>query len=292
MRKEKNRHLKMEQRNALKGLAFVLPWILGFLIFTLIPLLNSVRYSFSYVTITPGKILLKNAGLEFYDYAWNGSTTFKLGLASTAMMIGCSTPVVLVFSLLVALLLNRKFPGRTFFRVVFFLPVIIMSGPVIGSLLTDYTVDFTSEGSQIMLFLSSLPSFISKPCLFILDHLVLILWFSGVQILIFLAGLQKIPPSLYEAAEIDGAGAWEKFWKITLPYLKPIALICAVYTVVNIANYSGHAVNWEIQENMFNTAMMYSLSAAMSWIYFLVVLAMLAVVYFLFRPRGRKERSA
>ncbi len=290
MRKEKNRHLKMEQRNALKGLAFVLPWILGFLIFTLIPLLNSVRYSFSAVTITPGKILLKGAGLEFYDYAWNVSTTFKLGLASTAMMIGCSTPVVLVFSLLAAIFLNRKFPGRTFFRAVFFMPVIIMSGPVISSLLTNYTVDFTSDGSQIVLFLSSLPGFLSKPCLFILDNLVLILWFSGVQILIFLAGLQKIPPSLYEAAEIDGAGAWEKFWKITLPYIKPIALICAVYTVVNIANYSGHAVNREIQENMFNTAMMYSLSAAMSWIYFLVVLLMLAVVYVLFRQSGRKEK--
>lgn len=288
LRKRKN--AKLRKINAWKGIAFVSPWILGFLIFTLIPLINSVRYSFNSVSIVPGKVLLKWAGTEYYNYAWNVSTTFKLDLASTAMMICCSVPVIVVFSLIMAVLLNRKFRGRTFFRAVYFMPVIIMSGPVISSLLTGYTVDFTEEGSQIIMFLSGLPSFISKPCVFVLDNLVLILWFSGVQILLFLAGLQKISPSIYEAAEIDGAGGWEKFWKITLPYLKPMALISVIYTVVNLANYSEQAVNRDISENLFNTSMLYSVSAAMSWIYFVLILLILGVVVFLFWLMGRKEK--
>ncbi len=288
LRKRKN--TKMRKVNTWKGIAFVSPWILGFLIFTLIPLINSVRYSFNSVSIVPGKVILKWAGTEYYNYALNVSTTFKLNLASTAMMICCSVPVIVVFSLIMAVLLNRKFRGRTFLRAVYFMPVIIMSGPVISSLLTGYTVDFTEDGSQIIMFLSGLPSFISKPCIFVLDNLVLILWFSGVQILLFLAGLQKISPSIYEAAEIDGAGGWEKFWKITLPYLKPMALISVIYTVVNLANYSEQAVNRDISENLFNTSMLYSLSAAMSWIYFGLILLILGVVCLLFWLIGRKEK--
>jgi len=260
-------------------------------VFTLIPFINGILYSFNAVSITPGKINLKWAGLEYYNHAWNVSTSFKLNLSSSAMMICCATPVILVFALIVAVMLNNKFRGRVFFRAIFFMPVIIMSGPVISKLLTGYTVNFTEEGSQIMLFLQSLPGVISKPCVFVLDNLVLILWFSGVQILIYLAGLQKVSTSLYEAAEIDGAGAWEKFWKITLPHMGPIILINGIYTVVTIANYSEQAINQEISNSMFNTSMMYSLSAAMSWIYFLLVLLILAVVGLLFWFISKKENT-
>lgn len=280
----------MARRNALKGVAFFSPWIVGFLVFTLYPLINSVLFSLNTVTIKPGQTMLTWAGGEYYNYALNMSTTFKLHLGSTAMMIACSSPVVLVFSLIIAIFLNQKFAGRSFFRTVFFMPVIIMSGPVISQLLTEHTVDFTADGSQLMIFISGLPSFLNQPILFVLDNLVLILWFSGVQILIFLAGLQKISPSLYEAAEIDGASAWEKFWKITLPHIAPLAMICAIYTVVDIANYSGNAVNGDIGDNLFNTAMMYSLSAAMSWIYFGMVMLMLGAVYLIFWLMGRRSR--
>lgn len=285
------KYKKTKLTNTIKGILFVSPWLIGFAVFTLIPFINSILYSFNAVSITPGKINLKWAGLEYYNYAWNVSTSFKLNLSSSAMMICCATPVILVFALIVAVMLNNKFRGRVFFRAIFFMPVIIMSGPVISKLLTGYTVNFTKEGSQIMLFLQSLPGVISKPCVFVLDNLVLILWFSGVQILIYLAGLQKVSTSLYEAAEIDGAGAWEKFWKITLPHMGPIILINGIYTVVTIANYSEQAINQEISNSMFNTSMMYSLSAAMSWIYFLLVLLILAVVGLLFWFISKKENT-
>lgn len=285
------KYKKTKLTNTIKGILFVSPWLIGFAVFTLIPFINSILYSFNAVSITPGKINLKWAGLEYYSHAWNVSTSFKLNLSSSAMMICCATPVILVFALIVAVMLNNKFRGRVFFRAIFFMPVIIMSGPVISKLLTGYTVNFTEEGSQIMLFLQSLPGVISKPCVFVLDNLVLILWFSGVQILIYLAGLQKVSTSLYEAAEIDGAGAWEKFWKITLPHMGPIILINGIYTVVTIANYSEQAINQEISNSMFNTSMMYSLSAAMSWIYFLLVLLILAVVGLLFWFISKKENT-
>lgn len=285
------KYKKTKLTNTIKGILFVSPWLIGFAVFTLIPFINSILYSFNAVSITPGKINLKWAGLEYYNYAWNVSKSFKLNLSSSAMMICCATPVILVFALIVAVMLNNKFRGRVFFRAIFFMPVIIMSGPVISKLLTGYTVNFTEEGSQIMLFLQSLPGVISKPCVFVLDNLVLILWFSGVQILIYLAGLQKVSTSLYEAAEIDGAGAWEKFWKITLPHMGPIILINGIYTVVTIANYSEQAINQEISNSMFNTSMMYSLSAAMSWIYFLLVLLILAVVGLLFWFISKKENT-
>ena len=285
------KYKKTKLTNTMKGILFVSPWLIGFAVFTLIPFINSILYSFNAVSITPGKINLKWAGLEYYNQAWNVSTSFKLNLSSSAMMICCATPVILVFALIVAVMLNNKFRGRVFFRAIFFMPVIIMSGPVISKLLTGYTVNFTEEGSQIMLFLQSLPGVISKPCVFVLDNLVLILWFSGVQILIYLAGLQKVSTSLYEAAEIDGAGAWEKFWKITLPHMGPIILINGIYTVVTMANYSEQAINQEISNSMFNTSMMYSLSAAMSWIYFLLVLLILAVVGLLFWFISKKENT-
>ena len=285
------KYKKTKLTNTIKGILFVSPWLIGFAVFTLIPFINSILYSFNAVSITPGKINLKWAGLEYYNQAWNVSTSFKLNLSSSAMMICCATPVILVFALIVAVMLNNKFRGRVFFRAIFFMPVIIMSGPVISKLLTGYTVNFTEEGSQIKLFLQSLPGVISKPCVFVLDNLVLILWFSGVQILIYLAGLQKVSTSLYEAAEIDGAGAWEKFWKITLPHMGPIILINGIYTVVTIANYSEQAINQEISNSMFNTSMMYSLSAAMSWIYFLLVLLILAVVGLLFWFISKKENT-
>ena len=287
----KSKKSKLAKKNSLIGLAFISPWVLGFLLFTLYPLINSIMISLNAVTIKPNQMELKWAGLEYFNYALNVNTKFKLHLSSTSTMICYSTPVVIVFSLIVAIFLNQKFAGRSFFRTVFFMPVIIMSGPVISKLLTGHTVDFTNDGSQIMIFLSGLPDFLRKPCLFVLDNLVLILWFSGVQILIFLAGLQKISPSLYEAADIDGASSWEKFWKITLPHIAPLALICTVYTVVDISNYSGNAVNGDITDNLFNTSMMYSLSAAMSWIYFGVVILILIAVYLIFMLLGRRSKA-
>ena len=113
-----------------------------------------------------------------------------------------------------------------------------------------------------------------------------------MQIQIFLAGLQKISPDLYAAAEIDGAGGWEKFWKITLPYMNPLILVTTAYTVMTLSNYTNNAVNRQIQDSMFQTSNLYSLSAAMSWIYFLAIILLLLAIYLIFFLFGRRGKHA
>jgi len=240
------------------------------------------------VRISEG-LSLKFNGWQYYYEALNVDTQFKTNLGETVIFICCATPIIVVFSLIIAMLLNGKYPLRTLFRAIFFLPVIIMSGPVISDLLSQYSVDLSKLSPLIYNFIDSLPGFIRTPIFFSLNNLVLILWFSGVQILLFLAGLQKVGTEVYEAASIDGATGWEKFWKITLPHIKPIAMINSVYTVMEIANYSNNSVNNKISSHLLEVNRPYSFSAAMSWIYFVVILLLLLAVYIIFN--GRRDRG-
>ena len=289
--KNKKQILSMKSRNALVGYAFFSLWIVGFLIFTLYPIIHSLIISFNSVTIATDGMKYEWAGFNFYDYALNKDLYFKPKLGSALLMICCTTPIAMVFATIISMLLNQNYTGRTFFRVLFFFPVIIMSGPVINQLLNKYTIDFSANNPMIFEFVSIMPEFIAKPCTYILNNFVQILWFSGVQMLIILAGLKNISPSLYEAADIDGAGAWEKFWTITLPHLVPLLLICAIYTVVDVANYTNNDVNVYISRHMFDINGLYSFSAAMSWIYFAIVMVVLLVVYLIFALVGRKTNK-
>ena len=280
-----------KKRNAVAGYLFILPWIVGLLAFVAYPVVYSILLSLSTAKVTTSGIEMKWAGLTYYTRALSQDTTFTSTIAETVLFMACAVPVILVFSLMIAILLNSKFRLRGFFRSVFFLLFFIMSGPAISELLTKYTVDFSESGAGIYEFLATLPDFLQTPALFILNNLVLILWFSGVQILIFLAGLQKISPEIYEAASIDGAGPWEKFWKITLPAMTPIAMVSAIYSVVEIANWTNNATNQKIGSHLFEVGQPYSFSAAMSWIYFGVVALALLLVFLIFRLLGRRDRA-
>lgn len=286
----KRKGMRMHTCKAVTGFAFVLPFLLGFAVFTAYPIIYSIALSLNEVRIDSAQgMILTWKGLDYYYEALRVDTTFLTALGNHVLFICCATPIILVFSLIIAILLNKKFVGRTFFRVLFFFPVIIMSGSVISSLLGSYTIDFASMSSTVHNFLTTLPSFFQKPIFFALENLVLILWFSGVQILLFLASLQKVGREIYEAAEIDGAGAWQKFWKITLPHVKPMILLNAIYTVMEIANYANNEVSSKISSHMFEVSRPFSFSAAMSWIYFLTVCVILIVVCLLFR--GREKRG-
>ena len=291
MKKAHKKGLTNVQRDCISGYLFFLPWIIGFLIFTLYPMIFSVQMSFNEVTVRPGEIFLEWQAGKYYDYAWNIDTTFKLQLGNAILFICCATPVVLVFALIIALLLNKDFAGRTFFRMIFFVPVIIMSGPVVTNLLSGHSLQFSEQLPSVYKFLQSMPEFISKPSVFILDELALILWFCGVPILIFMVGLQRVSPDIYEAANIDGAGGWEKFWKITLPHLVPMIIINVVYIAVEVSNYSELELNQKITGSMFDTTRVYSFSAAMSWIYFICVLAVLLVLFLIISWFSRRSKA-
>lgn len=292
MKGKNKKSLTLKQRSALNGYAFIGLWIVGFLLFVAYPVVYSLILSFNAIKIRPEGIIYTFKGLFFYDYALNELTYFRSCLAVQVTMICYMTPIILVFALIIAMLLNMKFRGRALFRGIFFMPVIIMSGPVISELLSKYAVNFSEKSTIIYEFLANLPSALSTPTEYVLNHLVLILWLCGVQILIFLAGLQQISPDIYEAASIDGAGAWEKFWQITLPHMTPLILICAVYTVIDTANYNeGGNVNALINSQIFDSKYMYSYAAAMAWMYFVVVALLLAVVLIIFKFFGRKANA-
>ncbi len=289
MKKLKLKQMTIKQRNSITGYAFLLPWILGFLIFTAIPFVYSIYISFNNITFKPTGIEMSFVGLKWYKEALTVDTTFTINLLDSVQFIFLSSPMIVVSSLIMALLLNGKFHGRTFFRALYFFPVIVISGPVINELISTNASKIITPGKYAVYnFLSMLPENVfSSSLLYIFDNLVLILWFSGIQILIYLAGLQKIGTSIYEASNIDGASSWQVFWKITLPFMKPMILINAIFTISQLASFANNKINKEITSKMTLVGKVYSYSSAMSWIYFVCILAMIGFVFLLFRESKR-----
>ena len=224
-------------REALNGYAFVAIWVVGFLIFTLAPLVQTFIYSLNKVTITSTNIVLDFSNWQNYTRAMLTDPTFVDLLIGYVIETLVSVPIIIIFSMVIALFLNLNFRFEGLFRTIFFLPVVITSGPVINELVAQgaTSVSGFANSPAIADFLSQLPGYLSGPVNYVLTSFILILWFSGVQILIYLASLQKIDRSIYEAASIDGASSWESFWKITLPSLstttpvsEPVVVSCAM----------------------------------------------------------------
>ncbi len=299
MKKKENlrpsrRRMSIRMREAVSGYLFLAPWIAGFLAFTLYPFAYSLFLSFNQVSQDPmNKAKPVFVGLQWYKEALTVDTTFTVALMDTMRFVLLSTPLIVVVALMLALLLNRQFRGRTFFRAVFFFPVIIISGPVVNKLLeSDAAAVVNPENYLIYDVLRTLPDVISAPLMYIFDNITLILWFSGVQIILFLASLLKIGQPLREAAAIDGASGWQMLWKIYLPFLRPMVLLNTVYTVVLLSTFSDNAVNQKILSDRQLAGKAFSYSAAMSWIYLLLILLTLLVVFLLFRERRAKEGNA
>lgn len=231
-RKEKHITLNYRIRSTVTGTMFFLPWLAGFFAITAYPLIYSIVICFNQVQIKPGAIELEYIGWEYFRQAFAVDTEYPTKLISSLCNVAMGTPLVVVFSLVIALLLNRKFRGRTVYRIVFFLPVVIMSGPVMSELMSESSaMSINMDIMGIRNILMELNYGWANILLTFLNSFVRILWFCGVQIIVFLASLQKIDRNMYEAAAIDGATVWETFWKITLPHLRPIILLNTIYTI-------------------------------------------------------------
>ncbi|HQE48468.1 MAG TPA: sugar ABC transporter permease [Fervidobacterium sp.] len=280
--------MKKKTRRAITGYIFVMPWLIGFILLTIYPLFYSLFLSFQDVNFSVEGIRTTFVGLKHYNYAFRVDTQFPTLYVQSLIDIGLSVPLIIIFSLIIAILLNQAFFGRTFFRAVYFLPVVIISGPVLSELLTNRALSIVDPNSFFVYrFLSTLPSFINFPFLYIFDNLITILWFSGVQIVFFLAGLQRISTNIYEAAQIDGANAWVIFWKIILPLIKPFVLVNAIYTIVDLSSFPNNPINTSIATNMFNFQRPYVYSSALAWIHFLTTLGFILVALLLLRDRKR-----
>jgi ABC-type sugar transport system permease subunit len=187
--------------------------------------------------------------------------------------------------------LNLEFRFKGLFRTIFFLPVVITSGPVIEELVTQgaATVPGFAFSDTITGFLEQLPTYLSNPIEYLLTSFILILWFSGVQILIYLSSLQKIDGSIYEAAAIDGASAWESFWKITLPSLSTTTIVVAVYTIITLSHFSENKVIKYISGQTFAVGGGIGYSSAMSFLYFAVLILLLTLVYLVLNYRASRQ---
>lgn len=291
---KKRRSLSFSQRRALSGFLFCLPFVLGFLLLFLAPMLQSVQYAFSAMKLGLEGIELEFVGLKNFKTALFADPEYLRTIVESVRDMVLEVPVILVFSLFVSLLLNQKFRGRTLARAIFFLPVIVVSGIILEILSTDYlstaimsgqeTIGaFRGVGSYDILTGMGMPRKLIDWMIPVVYDIFNLVWSSGVQILLFLAGLQTVPASMYECARLEGATAWESFWKITFPLISPMLLMNLVYSVVDYFTTSANPVIRMINQQTSN--MKFEYAAGLSWMYLAVVLALLGVVYGLVNKR-------
>lgn len=290
--KERNRIASLDKKKARAGWLFVLPFILGFLLIYIPIVWQSIQLSFSHINyIQGGGYDLQNVMFENYKNALQDPEFLNILWAGMKSMI-LEIPAILFFSLFVAILLNQKMIGRAAFRAIFFIPVILATG-LISSI--DFAQGNASQNvSGISTGSSSSPSIVTADDIESMfsnmivgtqlvdvvknfaNNIFDIVNRSGVQMLIFLAGLQGISPSVYESCEMEGASAWETFWKITLPMISPMILVNFVYTLIDSFTAESNKVMQYIKV-VFQQVGGPEKSSAMSWFYFLVVILTVAV---------------
>ncbi len=271
------RRLSNTKKKSLIGLAFVSPWIIGFLSFGLYPLLRSIRFALATSGKTDFETLkftLTGFGFAQFKKIFTQEPEHLLAVGNFALDLAVVIPVVLVFSLILALLLNQNIKGKGIFRSIFFLPVVLLSGSMLRYF-NSYnllTVPSITNGALESVIDTYFPSFISTLVITAFSKIVLILWLSGVQTLIFLAGLQKIDKSIYEAAKVDGASGWECFWKITFMELIPLMYINIVYTTIIYSNLGEYNpiinIISSVQSDEVNYGKAYS--SALAWLLFFI----------------------
>ena len=284
----------LDSRKARAGYVFVLPFLLGIVLIYLPILIDSLWVSFS---LTQWNTQLQgveyiNKGLEHYKYALTTSTYLSALLAGMQQLI-FDVPAIIIFSLFIAVVLNQKMLGRAIFRAIFFVPVIIATGlmeTINGNDIASgdaggNTDDGSGEtaGGGIISMLDVEALFASMKIggeivtyiVGLVNDIYNIINYSGVQMLIFLAGLQSISPAIYEACTIDGATGWETFWKITFPMISPMILVNAIYTIIDsFTRTSNPAMRYIATEYIMEPER----ATAMSWIYFILVALILAVI--------------
>lgn len=284
---KKRKGSKLKRRESLMGYIFVAPWIVGAVTFLIIPLFQSFYYGLNNVKITPrGRVF------EFIKFG-NYTDIFRLDPLFIEDLVGylldtlLSVPVIVVFSLIIAMLLNGKMKGKGLFRMIYFLPVIVVSGPVMGQLADQGAASIPAMNvSALSAILNQfLPYMIVEPIVDLFNNMIMVLWYSGVQILIFLAAIQKIDSTLYEAAKIDGGSGWECFWKITLPTIKPMILLNAVYTIIFLSNNEQNVIINQIYNDMFAINRGYGYASAKAWMYSVVVCFIVAFMALLLRTK-------
>jgi len=281
--KVKVKESKLRKREARMGYVFVAPWILGALVFLAIPMFLSFYMSFSNVIING--LDIRWIGMDNFEFIFDQEKYLVTDFLGFVIDTVISVPLIVVFALIMAMLLNMKIRCRGLFRAIFFLPVIVVSGPVMERITGETSRVSTVDLEFVQLWLMDmLPAYLANPIFDVFSNIIMILWYSGVQILIFLAAIQKIDSSLYEAAKIDGGSGWECFWKITLPTIKPMILLNAIYTLIFVSQTDNYFIN--VIERYTTTDAKYGRASAMAWMFSLLILLFVGIIMLLFKPKA------
>ncbi|MDQ8734626.1 sugar ABC transporter permease [Paenibacillus sp. LHD-38] len=289
------RALPYTKKKELYGFLFVLPWILGFILFFAKPLFTSLVFSFQNMEMTPEGLRGVFIGWDNFEYALFKDPAFIREATNSFINMLYGVPLILVYSLFVAVLLKNKFRGRGFMRAVSFLPVIIASGVLMQILKEDVFSQgmrggaesvylFTGAGINGILQELGLGAQLIEIFNNVIARIFDLTWRSGVQVLLFLAGLHAIPGFLYEASSIEGARPWEQFWKITLPMLTPMMLLNIVYTIIDTFTDYGNSVILMIYNTAFSQVR-FGYSSALAWLYCVLIAVFLGAVYLLLKKR-------
>lgn len=297
----------IQARRARTGTMFILPLIIGFLAFMVRPLILSLQMSFSKVVVIEGTMSPFNISLNLfgnnivlpfgnYNYAFVSDPDFTKLLVNEIGRMAINTIATLVMSFVIAVILNQEFKGRTLCRIIFFLPVILSSGVLPGiekqnayfNLMTSISDSVNesagvnlSQALQNLLSVSGVAREVFDVIFQMIDAIYDIVMASGIQIIIFLSGLQSISPSLYEAADVEGCSAWESFWKITFPMVSPLLLVNCIYTIIDFFMKNDNTVMEHINQIMYGTQMDFGAASAESWIYFGVALLFIGISTFI-----------
>ncbi len=291
--------MTLETRRAISGWLFILPFVIGFLLIYLPIIFDSIKLSFHTMeNLRSGGYVLHWVGFDNYKAALLDDPAFLQTLLGGVGTFVLEIPAIVIFSLFVAIILNQKMAGRAAFRAIFFIPVILSTGLIASIDATsglNNTMDPTQgidDGSgqnQVAEIVSAVDieklfsgmvvgteivEFVAK----LVNNIYDIVNRCGVQMLIFLAGLQSISPAIYESCSIDGASAWETFWKITLPMISPMILVNSVYTIIDSFTAESNGVMSYINGIYNRDTTGQVVSSAMSWMYFLFVILIVAVV--------------
>ena len=286
----------MRARNARIGTMFVLPFIIGFLVFMCKPMVESFIFAFNDVQLIPGQGYAKTfVGINNFKHALMVDPEYNKLLVEEVGQMVINTIATLVVSFVVAVILNQEFKGRTLCRAIFFLPVILSSGVLPGIEHQNEFYDMMagmaeavegssgvniSESLQELLQVSGVANSVFEVVFTMIDSIYDIVMASGIQIIVFLSGLQAISPSLYEAADVEGCSAWESFWKITFPMVSPLLLVNCIYTIIDFFMKNDNRVMELIYQVTYQD-FKFGISAAMSWIYFAIALVFIGISSFI-----------
>ena len=272
--------LSMEKKKGLTGFMFTLPFVLGLIGLVFYPLGRIIYMSFNNVIQYQTEFTYNWVGLENFRRILTIDIDFVLEVQNFVVRVLLYTPVIITLAIIIAMLLNQKIKGKGFFRMIFFLPIIILNGELLANMSEYGGMDIHLSFFVIDVITTLVPEFAVDLFIELFGIIIEILWYTGVPILIFLAMLQKVDKSLYEAASIDGANSWSMFWKITLPIIAPAITVSIIFIVVFLGNFDGNPINGIINDSRISFDRREGYASAMALIYTFVQILVISILLF------------